>query len=421
MTLVKTSIFNAIAVAVKVASALALNKLLAIYIGPAGYAIIGQFQNVVSILVSIAGGLFSTGVTKETAQHNNDSNRQHAVWQTAIRFSLIASLIIGCSLLLVADEMAKWLLHRKEMSSVFIWLAFALPGMALNNLSLAIVNGKKEVSIYVVANIVGSLLSLSLIGLLAHYFGLYGALVAFTINPAIILLSTAAMVVRRDWFKAKFLWGKINSSVLYDLSGFGLMGLTSALSVPITSMLIRDYLTLKLGLTDAGYWQAIWKISEIYLMMVTTTLSLYYLPRLAEIRNSLELKSEIFKVYRFVMPVVVVSALIIYLLRDFIIGILFTPEFLPMRELFSWQLIGDVIKIGSWVLAYIMLGRGMVKVFIITEIAFSMSFVMLSWFLVVDFGLIGVSIAYGVNYFFYWIGMAVLIRMEMQRMGKIIP
>ena len=421
MTLVKTSFFNAIAVVVKIASAVALNKLLAIYVGPVGYAIIGQFQNVVSIVVSIAGGLVSKGVTKETAQHYSDSNRQHAVWQTAIRLSLIASLVIGCCLPLFADQMAGWLLHREDMSSIFIWLAFALPGMAVNNILLAIVNGKKEVGIYVAANIVGSLLSLFVIGLLAYYFGLYGALIAFTINPAIILLSTVAMVARRDWFKAKFLWGKLNSSVLYELSGFGLMGLTSALSMSITSMLIRDHLVINLGLSAAGYWQAIWKISEIYLMMVTTTLSLYYLPRLAEIRNSLELKSEILKVYCFVMPVVIVGALIIYLLRDFIIGLLFTPEFSPMRELFSWQLIGDVIKIGSWVLAYIMLGRGMVKVFIITEIAFSITFVVLSWFLVVDFGLIGVSIAYGINYFLYWIGMVVLIRMEMQRMEKIIP
>ena len=416
MSLIKTSLLNGIAVAVKVASALVLNKILAVYVGPAGYAIIGQFQNVVSIVVSLAGGVVATGVTKATAQHFDDEAKQHAVWQTAIRFSLVASLIAGISLLFLGNWMSEWLLHRTDMSSVFVWLALTLPAMAANNLLLAIVNGKKEVGIYVIANIIGSLLSLLVIGLLAYYFGLYGALIAFTINPAIVLLSTAAMVARTDWFKAKFLWGQMNRPALRELSGFGLMGLTSALAIPISYMLIRDHLATNLGLTAAGYWQASWKISEIYLMLVTTTLSVYYLPRIAEIKTAQELKTEIIKVYRFVMPIVAVGAVTIYVLRDFIIHTLFTPDFLPMRELFPWQLAGDVIKIGSWILAYIMLGRAMVKVFVMTEVAFSISFVVLSWLLVGKFGLIGVPMAYAINYCCYWVGMWYLVKREMQRM-----
>ena len=420
MSLVKTSLLNGIAVAVKVASALVLNKILAVYVGPAGYAIIGQFQNAVSIVVSLAGGVVATGVTKATAQHFDDEAKQHAVWQTAIRFSLGASLFAAVSLLFIGNSLAQWLLHRTDMSSVFVWLALALPAMAANNLLLAIVNGKKEVGIYVVANIIGSLLSLLVIGLLAYYFGLYGALVAFTINPAIVLFSTTAMIARRDWFKARFLWGQMNRSALRELSGFGLMGLTSALTMPVTFMLIRDHLATDLGLAAAGYWQASWKISEIYLMLVTSTLSVYYLPRLAEIRTASELKIEIIKVYRIVMPIVAVGAVIIFFLRDFIIHTLFTPDFLPMRELFPWQLTGDIIKIGSWVLAYIMLGRAMVKIFITTEIAFSVSFVVLGWLLVARFGLIGISMAYAINYCFYWIAMAYLVKNEMRRMTILI-
>ena len=402
MSLVKTSLLNGIAVGVKVASALMLNKILAVYVGPAGYAVIGQFQNAVSIVVNLAGGVVATGVTKATAQHFDDEAKQHAVWQTALRFSIYASIIAAVVLLLIGDSLAQWLLHRADMSNVFVWLALTSPAMAANNLLLAIVNGKKEIGIYVTANILGSVISMLLVGLLAFNFGLYGTLVAFTINPAIVLLTTAAIVARRDWFKAKFLWGRMNRSALKELSGFGLMGLTSALTVPITFMLIRDHLATTLGLTAAGYWQASWKISEIYLMLVTTTLSVYYLPRLAEIKTTSELKSEIIKVYRFVMPVVIGGALTIYLSRDFIVKTLFTSDFLPMRELFLWQLAGDVIKIGSWILAYLMLGRAMVRIFVVTEISFSILFVLLSWLLVNLFGLVGVPMAYAANYLIYW-------------------
>ena len=393
-----------------------LNKILAVYVGPAGYAIIGQFQNAVSIVVSIAGGLVGAGVTKSTAQNFDDEDKQHRIWQTAIRFSLLASLVAGIILLLLGKHLSEWLLHRTDMSSVFVWLALALPAMAANTLLLAIVNGKKEVRIYVSANIIGSLLVMILTGLLTYQFGLYGALIAFTINPAFVLLSTTLMISKRSWFKAKFLWGKMDRPALHKLSGFGLMGITSALAMPLTFMFIRDHLANQLGMDAAGYWQASWKISEIYLMLVTTTLSVYYLPRLAEIRTAPELKAEIFKVYQFVLPMVIVGAMSMFFLRDFIIQSLFAKEFLPMRELFPWQLTGDVIKIGSWIVGYILVGRGLVKYFVITEILFSVSMILLSWLFIDIYGLKGVPMAYALNYCFHWVAMVYVGVQEMRKL-----
>jgi len=416
MSLAKTSLLNGVAVVIKVVSGLLLNKIFAVYVGPAGYAVVGQFQNAVTIIVSLAGGVFSTGVTKATAQHFDDESRQHTVWKTAFRFSLVASLVAGVFLLLFGSRLSELLLHRGDMSGVFIWLALALPAMAANNLLLAVVNGKKELAIYVSANILASLISLLVAGLLVYNFGLYGALLAFTINPALTLIATAMMVSRKRWFNTKNIWGNMSRPALRELSGFGLMSLTSAMVVPASFMLIRDLLTNQLGLTATGYWQASWKISEIYLMLVTATLSVYYLPRLAEIRTSTELKIEVFKVYRFVMPIVIASAAMIYFFRDPIILFLFSTSFLPMRELFVWQLSGDVIKIGSWILAYIMLGRAMIRAFIVTEIWFSLQFVLLSWGLVNQFGLIGVPMGYVVNYCVYWVVVGYLVKREMKKM-----
>jgi PST family polysaccharide transporter len=415
VSLVKTSLLNGIAVAVKIITAILLNKILAVYVGPAGYAVIGQFQNALAVAASLAGGVMTSGVTKGTAEHFHDEARQHAVWQTAVKLSLVATAMASATLLLVGPWLSERLLQRLDMSSVFVWLGLALPAIAASNLLLAIINGKKEVGIYVAANIIGSLLSLVIVGLLTHVWGLYGALLAIAISPGALLLGTGALVSRRSWFKARFLWGKADRFLLRELSGFGLMGLTAALAAPLAYMFIRDHLSASLGLNAAGYWQASWKISEIYLMLVTATLSVYYLPRLAEINAAHDLKSEILKVYSFVLPVVVAGAIAMYVLRDFIIHTLFSPDFGPMRDLFLWQLTGDVIKIGSWILSFIMLGRAMVKAFVLTELAFSVSFCLLTVGLVDRYGLVGVSMAYAINYLLYWVLMAVLIKREMRK------
>lgn len=416
MSLVRSSLLNGIAVAVKVGAAMILNKVLAVYVGPSGYAVIGQFQNALAVALSLSGGVMAPGVTKGTAQHFDNQWQQHTVWQTAVKLTLAATLLASLLFIVGHQWLSAKLLERADMGTVFIGLGLALPAIALNSLLLAIINGKKDVVTYVSANIVGSVLSLVVVGALTYFCGLYGALLAIAISPAASLLATAALVARRDWFKTAYLWGKLDRPVVKELSGFGLMGLTSAIMSPLAFMFIRNHLSQTLGINAAGYWQASWKISEIYLMLITLTLSMYYLPRLAEIKTRTELGKEIAKVYSVVLPMVIIGALVIYLLRDFIVERLFSKEFAPMRELFFWQLTGDILKIGSWILSYIMLGRAMVRTFVLTEVLFSLSFYALTVILVSTNGLQGVAMAYAANYLMYWIVMAVLVKDEMKKM-----
>ena len=74
-----------------------------------------------------------------------------------------------------------------------------------------------------------------------------------------------------------------------------------------------------------------------------------------------------------------------------------------MRDLFFWQMIGDSLKIGSWILAYLMLSKAMTKLFITTEIIFALTSILLTYICTQFFGFKGVSIAHLVNYGMYWI------------------
>jgi PST family polysaccharide transporter len=110
------------------------------------------------------------------------------------------------------------------------------------------------------------------------------------------------------------------------------------------------------------------------------------------------------------MPIVMVAALCIYVARELVIRILFTEEFTPMLGLFRWMLIGDVVKLASWLVAYLMLAKAMTYAFIGTEVAFSASFVILSIGLTDRFGLVGVTYAHALNYSIYLLAVAVLTR-----------
>jgi PST family polysaccharide transporter len=180
--------------------------------------------------------------------------------------------------------------------------------------------------------------------------------------------------------------------------------------VPVSHLIIRNYIGEAISWDAAGYWQAIWYISIMYLMVITTSLSVYYLPKLSEIQENSELKKEIFDGYKIIMPIVIILSFGIFIFRELIITIAFTDKFLPMLELFKWQLIGDVIKIASWLLSYLMLAKAMTKIFIITEIFFSISFVILSILFIDNYGLIGITYAYSLNYLIYLIIMIIIFR-----------
>lgn len=402
MTLIKTSLLNGIAVTVKMLTMLGLNKLLAVYVGPTGYAAIGNFRNAVQMITTFGSGAINTGVTKYTAEYFDDESRQRKVWQTAGSIALACSLVCSFLIALFNRQLGLWFLKNESYGGVFLWFAATLVLFVFNALLLAILNGKKEIGRYVTANIAGSLFALVITALLAVNWGLYGALVALAIYQSVAFLVTLFICYKANWFKFSYLIGRIDRGAAKSLGKYTLMALTTATCVPLAHILVRNHLGEVLDWAAAGYWEAMWRLSAAYLMLITTTLSVYYLPRLSELQEPGELKREILQGYKLILPFAAACGLAVYLLRDWIIVLLFTGDFTPMRELFGWQMVGDTLKIGSWILSYLMLGKAMFRLYVVSEIVFAASFVMLTIILTKLYGLEGVVMAHAVNYLLYW-------------------
>ena len=415
MNLLKTSALNGIAVLIKTATMFILNKILAVYVGPSGYAVIGQFQNFIQIITSFAGGAINTAVIKYTAEYYEDATKQKAIWKTAGSIVLLLSVMIALFILVYQRQLSFYIFQTIEYRSIFIWFAVFLLFFNFNALFLAILNGKKEILRLVIANIAGSLFSLVITGLLAVKFGLYGALVALSIYQSTAFMVTLVLCYKADWFRFSYLFGKIDPIIAKKFLGFALMALTSAILVPLSQIIIRLYLSDEFGIEYAGYWEAMIRLSSGYLMLVTATLSVYYLPRLSELKLLTDIKKEVYLGYKIIFPVALFGAITVYLLRDWIIALLFTEAFLPMRELFLWQMIGDSLKIGSWILAYLMLSKAMTKLYITTEIVFSFSLVGLTYINTKVFGFEGVSIAYLINYLLYWAVLSLIIFKKLKK------
>lgn len=401
MNLVRTSLLNSVAVVIKMLTLLGLNKVLAVYVGPAGYAAIGQFQNSLQMITTFTGGAISNGVVKYTAQYHDRPDQQLKLWRTAGTLTIVGSVLVGVLVALLHRQLAIIFLKDEGLGSVFLWLAAGVVFFSLNALLLAILNGRKEICLYVIANISGSLLSFAVTFYLATQLGLFGALIALVIYQSVCFVITLLLCLRTEWFKISSLVGRVDKEILRNLSGYFLMAVVSAACVPLGQILVRNHLSDTFGLEVAGYWEAMWRLSAAYLLLVTTTLSVYYLPRLSELKSGKEIKKEILEGYRIILPVAVVAGLFMYMLRDIIVSTLFTSEFYPVREFFSGQVVGDGLKVCSWIMAYVMLSKAMVKLFVISEIFSCASFYFLSVIFTDLWGMAAVTWAYAANYALY--------------------
>jgi PST family polysaccharide transporter len=401
MNLVRTSLLNGIAVVIKMCTLLGLNKVLAVYVGPTGYAAIGQFQNALQMITTFTGGAISNGVVKYTAEYHDKPHLQLKLWRTAGAITVAGSIFVAIMVAIFHRQLASVFLKDEALANVFLWFAGGVVFFSLNTLLLSILNGRKEIMLYVVANISGSLLAFFVTFFLATNFGLYGALIALVIYQSISFIVTFFLCLKMAWFKAKSLIGYPDKEIVRKLSGFFLMAVVSAACVPLGQILVRNHLGSTIGWEAAGYWEAMSRLSAAYLLLVTTTLSVYYLPRLSELKTSVEIKREIIGGYKLILPVAVLAGMLMYLLRDLIISILFTYEFEPVRYFFAGQVVGDSLKICSWIMAYVMLSKAMTKLFVVTEVLSCVSFYLLSVLFTHLWGMTAVTWAYAANYALY--------------------
>ncbi|PNS12172.1 O-antigen flippase [Mixta theicola] len=410
MNLVRTSILSFIATLVKMIAGLIINKAIALFIGPGGLAVIGQFQNVSTLIQTVAQGGINAGVTKYTAEFNAEEARIKQLWSTAIKLTVTFTTIVSIVLLISSKQISYYVFNTTDNYFIFIIFAFTLLLFTVNQLLLSILNGLKQIKTFITINIAQSVCSLLFTSLLIYLYHLEGALVALVTNQSIVFVILLWKlrnhnIISLEKFKDK--WQPAQAKVLFKYS---LMALVTACSLPLSQIVVRDYIANTLSWKYAGYWQAMTYISTTYLTVITVALATYYLPRLSEISDKLELKREIYNGYKLIIPFVSILAFAVYMLRDLALWLLFTPEFKPMFVLFKWQMVGDVIKIAAWLISYLMLAKAMTKTFIITEILFAISFSGLSIFFLNVFGFVGLSYAFAANYFLYFVAMIILMR-----------
>ncbi len=402
--LVKAARLNSATVLVKIVAGFLTTKFIAIFIGVEGMALIGNLRSFFTAIQTFATVGFYNGIVKYIGKYKNDTLKLSKTISIAYYFGFMATILISIICYYNAEAINR-LLFSEEYNFAYVIqiMALAIPFYALNMFCFSIMNGFSKYRILLIINIIGQIMGLSVTLLLIWQNNIDGALISVVISPSLIFLITLIGILNRRNLMDQIKVSNIDFEWIKKLGPFTLMAVVSGISLPLVTIAIRNYIIGSEGMKDAGYWEAMNRISTYYLMFVNSIMVLYFLPRFAEIDNKKEFRSEVFNFYKTVAPFFGLGLLIIYFLKPFIVAIFLTDDFQPVQNLFGWQLLGDFIKILSVVIAYQFIAKRMFWHFIITELFLVIITYFTSVYLVDIYGVLGANMAHFASYIMYFI------------------
>lgn len=402
MSLAKASVWTAASTLVKIAAGLLVIKLLAVSYGPSGVGQAGNFRQLITVLGVLAGAGIFNGITKYVAEYQQQPEKLRAVTGTASTMVLGFSTLLAVVFLLAAKPISIGLFGHADYQLVIRIVAFLQMGIAWANLSLAIMKGFRDARGNALALIVGSL-----IGVVAYYAcyrvgGYSGALVGLALVPALVVVPAALLLAKRDHLPMRYLLPQWHGELARNLGKFTLMALITSVTLPVAWVMMRNLLAAHYSWEEVGLWQGVTSISDAYLQFITATFSVWLLPTLSRLTNKAEISAEILRALRFVIPAVAAVSFCVWLLRDFAIWLLFSSEFSGMRDLFAWQLPGDVLKVASYVFGYLVIAKASLRFYILTEISQFILLTAFSRLLIPLQGATGAAQAYLATYVVYF-------------------
>lgn len=402
MSLAKASVWTAGSTLIKIGAGLLIVKLLAITFGPSGVGLAGNFRQLITVFGVLSGAGIFNGVTKYVAEHHQDPVKLRAVLGTSSTLILSFSTLLAVIFLLFSGAISQVLFDSPDYASVIYAVAFIQMGIAYANYFLAILKGYRDASGNAQAIILGSL-----VGVVAYYLcytlgGYEGALAGLALVPALVVLPAGLMIIRRKQFALSMLKPAWDKAIATHLGKFTIMALLTSVTLPVAYIMMRNLLAERYSWDDVGLWAGVSTISDAYLQFITASFSVYLLPTLSRLQHKSEISSEIIKALKFVLPAVAVASFMVWLLRDFAIWLLFSEKFTGMRDLFAWQLVGDVLKVGAYVFGYLVIAKAALRFYVLTELS---QFVLLMGFahwLIPEHGAVGATQAYMATYIVYF-------------------
>lgn len=369
-TILRSSSIIGGAQVINIAVGLVKMKAVAVLLGPAGVGLAGLYLSLIQTASSIAAlGIGNVGTRQIATAHAEGGDEAVGRTRRSLFWGTVALALIGAVVFWLASGwIARGILADESRATDVAWLSLGVGLTVAAGSQGALLTGLRRIGdlarIRVGAGIIGAALGVPALWL----WGAHGLIAMVLVAPVVTFLLGHLYVVRlgppagppvrlpemsREW------------RVMVTL-GFAFM--LSGLVTTLGHLAARTLVQRELGAEALGQIQAAWAIGMTYLGFVLGAMGADYYPRLtAAIRDpatATRLVNEQTEVALLLCAPVLLAMLG---LAPWVINLLYSAEFGPAVEILRWQLLGDIPKVMSWPLGFVILAYGAGKTFVLTE------------------------------------------------------
>lgn len=377
------------------------NKLVAIWLGPAGMGLFGIYSSILDTIGSVTQLGTGTSVIRMLAV---------APRETLPRLVLIVrrwGWALGLAGALLTLTLSPWLSSISfgdyDHITGFVILAGGILLLSLSNTEGAIFQGLKLYDKLAKSSLTGAIAGL-LVSLPIFYFwrldGIVWALVIYVVAAWLCRMYYLPRIDRPDPVptpRETFAGGK-------EFITLGLYITVTTFATNAVGFLFMSYLNRTADMSVAGLYQSGFTLVNRYIGLIMMSVGMEFFPRLSQVAHSRK-RSGMFLSHEIVLLMLVMAPVItIFITADeVIVRVLYDSAFLRLLPFITWAIIGTVFMAWSWCLAYMILAKNDGVTYLVTELLSAVVALGLNILMYDRYGIAGLGIAYTLWYTFYWL------------------
>lgn len=367
-------------------------KVAALLLGPAGVGLIGLFQNLINTASAVSSLGFGTVGTRQIAEAagRGDGFAIAAARRALLWGTLILALVGGSIFWLLRAQLAEYILASPGRAADVGWLAVGVVLTVAAGSQRALLNGLRRIGDIARVSVLSAVLS-TVLGVGALWlWGTRGLLVFVIATPLASFLIGHAYVSRLPKVQAPRTPLPELLIQWRSLVRLGAAFMVAGVVVTIGQLLVRTMVQRKLGTAALGQFQAAWVISMTYIGFVLAAMGTDYYPRLtAAIHDHSAVNRMVNEQTEVALLLAGPVLLGMLALAPWVIELLYTSQFAESAQILRWQVLGDVLKVASWPMGFIILAAGDGRTFMLAESLVISVFAALVW---VGLPLLGVQV-----------------------------
>ena len=372
-------------------------KVAAMLLGPAGVGVIGLLQTLMATGSSVAALGFGTVGTRQIAEAvGEDDAAAVAAARRALFWGTLGLATLGAAgFWFLRDILAVRVLGDAAQGATVGWLAIGVGLSVATGSQWALLNGLRRIGDIAWGSVLSAVLS-TVLGVMALWVWGERGVMAF------VLSGPVAGFLLGHWYVSRLPRIRGARTPLTQLAAqwktlarLGMAFMVAGLAATLGQLAVRVLIQRELGMESLGHFQAAWAISMTYVGFVLTAMGTDYYPRLTAVIRDHAAVNRLVNEQTEVALLLAGPVFIAMLgLAPWVIQLLYSSEFAEAASVLKWQVLGDVLKVASWPLGFVIVAAGAGRTFMLTESLAVAVFVVLTWLCIPWLGIKASGIAF---------------------------